>query len=152
MENFDGLLKFFNILKSSIQSTQIQHFHKCMYLYFQYIFMLTIRFWPCPKCTFIRLYTTLNLKACKINNASGASPSRKKCVTFLRGGGLQKDVHMKFLVDKIDMWRFPCKNAIHLNSGYKLRSTTTNFRKIFVVNEGNGTRTFYKTKYEQKYR
>ena len=87
MENFDGLLKFFNIFKSSIQSTQIQHFHKCMYLYFKYIFMLTIRFWPCPKCTFIRLYTTLNLKACKINNASGASPSRKKCVTFLRGGG-----------------------------------------------------------------
>ena len=23
------------------------------------------------------------------------------------GGGLQKNVHMTFLVDKIDMWRFP---------------------------------------------
>ena len=51
--------------------------------------MLTIRSWPCPKCTFIRLYTTLNPKAYKINNASWASQSRKKCVTFLRrvGGG-----------------------------------------------------------------
>ena len=30
----------------------------------------------------------------------------KKCVTFLRGGGgggLQKNVHMTFLVDKIDL-------------------------------------------------
>ena len=48
--------------------------------------------------TFILLYTTLNLKACKINY-------QKKYVTFLRGvgGGLQKNVHMTFLVDKIDM-------------------------------------------------
>ena len=42
--------------------------------------MLIISSWPCPKCTFILLYTALNLKACKINY-------RKKCVTFLRGGG-----------------------------------------------------------------
>ena len=34
----------------------------------------------CPKCTFILLYTTVKLKACKVNY-------RKKCATFLRGGG-----------------------------------------------------------------
>ena len=28
--------------------------------------MLIIRSWLCPKCTFILLYTTRNLKACKI--------------------------------------------------------------------------------------
>ena len=34
----------------------------------------------------------------------GPRQYRKKCVTFLRGGGgLQKNVHMTFLVDKIDM-------------------------------------------------
>ena len=33
-----------------------------------------------PQVYFILLHTTLNLKACKINN-------QKKCVTFLRGGG-----------------------------------------------------------------
>ena len=43
--------------------------------------MLIISSWLCPKCTFILLYTTLNLKACKINY-------RKKCVTFLRGVGV----------------------------------------------------------------
>ena len=42
--------------------------------------MLIISSWLCHKCTFILLYTTLNFKACKINY-------RKKCVTFLRGGG-----------------------------------------------------------------
>ena len=65
------------ILKSSIQSTQlptvhkIQHFRKCIYI-------LTV---PglVPSVHFTLLYTTLNLKACKINNAS------KKFVTFLRG-------------------------------------------------------------------
>ena len=33
----------------------------------------------------------------------------KKCVTFLMegGGGLHKNVHMTFLVDKIDLQRFP---------------------------------------------
>ena len=49
--------------------------------------MLIIMSWPYPKCTFILLYTALNLKACMINNASGASAESKKCVTFLRGGG-----------------------------------------------------------------
>ena len=34
---------------------------------------MLISSWLCPKCTFILLYTTLNLKACKINY-------RKKCV------------------------------------------------------------------------
>ena len=29
--------------------------------------MLIISFWLCPKCAFILLYTTLNLKTCKIN-------------------------------------------------------------------------------------
>ena len=42
--------------------------------------MLIISSWLYPKCTFILLYTTLNLKTCKIN-------CRKKCVTFLRGSG-----------------------------------------------------------------
>ena len=42
--------------------------------------MLIISSWLGFKCTFILLYTTLNLKTCKINN-------RKKCVSFLRGGG-----------------------------------------------------------------
>ena len=32
------------------------------------------------------LYTTLNPKACKINNASRVS-AESKCMTFLRGGG-----------------------------------------------------------------
>ena len=61
--------------------------------------MLMISSWLCPKCTFILFYTTLNLKACKINY-------QKKCVTFLWGwgvGGLQKNVRTTFLVDKIDM-------------------------------------------------
>ena len=40
--------------------------------------MLMIRSWPCPNNTFIILYTTLNLKACKINNASGAPTEFKK--------------------------------------------------------------------------
>ena len=48
--------------------------------------MLIISSWLCPKCTFILLYTTLNLKACKINN-------RKKCVTFLRRGGGSPEEH-----------------------------------------------------------
>ena len=40
--------------------------------------MLIIRSWPYRKGTFILLYTTLDLKACKINNASGASVESKK--------------------------------------------------------------------------
>ena len=55
---------------------------------------------------FILLYTTLNLKPCKINNATGASAKSKK-MRDVSKGGLQKNVHMTFLVDKIDMWRFP---------------------------------------------
>ena len=35
--------------------------------------MLIVSSWLCPKCTFILLHTTLNLKVCKIN--------------FERGGG-----------------------------------------------------------------
>ena len=46
--------------------------------------MLIIRSWPCPKCTLILLYITLNLKAYKINT-SEASPESKKRMTFLKG-------------------------------------------------------------------
>ena len=80
MENFDILTKTFDILKSSIQSIQNPAFSYSKCIYIKYICMLIISSWLCPKCTFILLYTTLNLEACKINN-------RKKCVTFLRGGG-----------------------------------------------------------------
>ena len=65
-----------------------------------YICMLIIRSSLCPKCTIFFLHNT---QTCKINN-------REKCVTFQRGGevgggvgGLQKNVHMTFLMDKIDM-------------------------------------------------
>ena len=64
--------------------------------------MLITRSWPCPKCTFIHLYT--------INNAPGASALSKKVRDVSKGGGggggvesLQKNVHMTFLVGKIDM-------------------------------------------------
>ena len=50
--------------------------------------MPIFRFWPCPKCTFILfLYTALNLKACTINNASGASVVSKKVRDVSKGGG-----------------------------------------------------------------
>ena len=49
--------------------------------------MLIARSWPCPKCTLILLYTTLNLKAFKINNASGASTESKKVRDVSKGGG-----------------------------------------------------------------
>ena len=68
-----------------------------------FISVFTLRIYVCslsapgfsPRCTFILLHTKLNLKACQINY-------RKKCVTFLRGGGgcLQKNVHMTFLLTK----------------------------------------------------
>ena len=98
VENFDSLLKIFNVLKLSIQSIQNPAF-KC-------ICMLIVRSWSCPNCTFMRLYTTLNPKACKINNVSGASAESKKVRDVSKGGGVggsQKNVHMTFLVDKIDM-------------------------------------------------
>ena len=68
--------------------------------------MLIIRSWPCPKCTSILLYTALNLKACMINNAPGASAVSKKVRDVSNGGGeggFQNNVHMMFLVDKINM-------------------------------------------------
>ena len=49
--------------------------------------MLIIRSWLCPKCTFILLYSTLNLKACKINNATGVSAKSKKVRDVSKGGG-----------------------------------------------------------------
>ena len=48
--------------------------------------MLIIRSWPCPKRTIILLYTTLNLKACKINNASGTLTESKKVRDVFKGG------------------------------------------------------------------
>ena len=47
--------------------------------------MLIIRSCPCPKCTFIRLYAALNLKACTINNASGTSAESKKVCDVSKG-------------------------------------------------------------------
>ena len=104
VENFDSLMKIFNILKSSILSVQkTSSFHKCIYILSTY--MLIIRSWLCPKCTFTLSYTTLNLKDCKINNATGASVKSKKVCDISKGGGgcLQKNVHMTFLVDKINL-------------------------------------------------
>ena len=40
--------------------------------------MVIIRSWLYPRCTFKLLYTTLNLKACKINNATRTSAKSKK--------------------------------------------------------------------------
>ena len=87
-------------------NTKIQHFYKCIYILS--ICMLIIRSWLCPKCTFTLLYTTLNLKDCKVNNATGASATSKKLRDVSKGGGggvegLQKNIHMTFLVDKIDL-------------------------------------------------
>ena len=48
--------------------------------------MLIFRSWPCPKCTFIFLYTALNLKACTINNASGATAVSKEVRDVSKGG------------------------------------------------------------------
>ena len=44
--------------------------------------MLIISSWLCPKCTFILLYTTVNLKACKINRQKS-----KKVRDVSKGGG-----------------------------------------------------------------
>ena len=70
MENFDSLMNIFNVLKSSIQSKQNPAF-SLVYLHFRYVCILI-------------LYTTLNVKAGKINY-------RKKSMTFLRGGGSPKE-------------------------------------------------------------
>ena len=78
VENFDSLLKIFNVLKLSIQSIQNPAF-KC-------ICMLIVRSWSRANCTFMLLYTTLNPKACKINNASGASAESKKVRDVSKGG------------------------------------------------------------------
>ena len=49
--------------------------------------MLIIRSWLCPKCTFKLLYTTLNLKACKINNATNTLAKSKKVRDVSEGDG-----------------------------------------------------------------
>ena len=51
--------------------------------------MVIIRSWPCSKCTLrlILLYTTINLKVCKSNNASGTSTKSKKVRDDFKGGG-----------------------------------------------------------------
>ena len=46
--------------------------------------MLIITSWLCPKCTFILLYTVLNLKACEIYKLS------KKVRDVSKGGGLEE--------------------------------------------------------------
>ena len=43
--------------------------------------------WPYIKCTFVLLYTALNLKACTINNASGASAVSRKVRAVPKGRG-----------------------------------------------------------------
>ena len=64
MENFDSLMKIFNILKSSIQSIQNQAF-SLVYLHFQYIYVCSLL---APSVApSVLLYNT-HLKACKIND------------------------------------------------------------------------------------
>ena len=84
-----------------------------MYLYFKYIYA-HYQVLALPQMYIYISYTTLNLKDCKINNATGASAKSKKVCDISKGGGgvLQKNVHMTFLVDKIDLWRFPRTNGI----------------------------------------
>ena len=89
MENFDNLMKIFNILKSSsIQKSSIfiNVFTFSVYIY-AHCQVLAL-----PQVYFTLLYTTLNLKNCKIN----------------MDVHLQKNVDMTFRVDKIDLLRFPC--------------------------------------------
>ena len=69
---------------------KIQHFHKCICILSIFLCSLSGPGLAPSVLLIIRLYTTLNLKACKINNASEASQSRKKCVTFLMGGSPEK--------------------------------------------------------------
>ena len=82
-----------------------------MYLYFKntrlyaYYQLLAL-----PQVYFYTFITTLNLKACKINNATGASAKSENVLDVSNGGGgggggggLQKNVHMTFLVDKINI-------------------------------------------------
>ena len=92
----------FNIVNSSIHAEYRKSSIFVSVSIFKVYFYAYYQAWPYIKCTFVLLYTALNLKACTINNASGASAVSKKCVPFLRGG-LQKNVRMTFLVDKIDM-------------------------------------------------
>ena len=93
VENSVSLMKILNILKSSIQNPAFSYMYLHMYAHYQLLAL--------PQVYFILFYTKLNFKACTINN-------RKKFVTFLRGGGgLQKNAHVTFLVDKIDMCSFP---------------------------------------------
>ena len=55
--------------------------------------MLIIKSWPCPKCTFILLYTALSLKACTINNTSGPPAESRKArdVSKGEGGGVPEE-------------------------------------------------------------
>ena len=104
MENFNSLLKFFNILKSSIQMHKIQHFHKCIHILS--IFLCSLSIPGFAPTVLLYVYTQRSiLKAAKLAVPQGLSESKKMCDVFkVRwGGGLQKNVHMTFLVDKIDM-------------------------------------------------
>ena len=107
-----NLMKIFNILKSSIQSIcilciddfkiLIQHFHKCIY-----ILSISVCSLSDPGFAPSELLHFCTQHSCKIDNATGASAKSKKVRDFSNGGGwvggLQKNVHMTFLVDKIDM-------------------------------------------------
>ena len=75
--------------------------------------MLVIRSWPCPKCTFILLYIALDLKACTINNASGASTESKKVRDVSEGGGGRSPEERL----QIDMRRFPKSGIALLKKG-----------------------------------
>ena len=54
-----------------------------VYLYAHY------QSWPCPKCTFVLLYTALNLKA-YLNNASEALAESKKVRDVSEGGWVSR--------------------------------------------------------------
>ena len=74
VENF-YTLKFLIFWNHLYKVYKIQHFCQCICI-LGIIFLLIIRSWPCPKCTFMRLYTTLNLKTSK----GGWGVSRKTSI------------------------------------------------------------------------
>ena len=97
---------------------KIQHFHEC-------ICILSIYFYA-PLSGSGLAPSVLNLKACKINNASGASQSRKKSMTFLRGGWR--------VSRKTSIWRFSwTKSICDASLNYKYTRTITPGRQVFLV-------------------
>ena len=87
---------------------KIQHFHKCICILSIFLCSLS---GPAPS-VLLYVYTQHSiLKFAKLIMPHG--PHRvEKLRNVSKGGGvggLQKNVHMTFLMDKIDMWRFPYK-------------------------------------------